>query len=154
MLCQPPPVDRAGGAFADPFMSHTVPMPGFSTVNASTDLLVRRDRFLGGIGLAIAVLLVASLVGCQPSGNEPTAETAPPVVEVTALDYAFVGPGEVYAAADAKLPDWSENAEAVTGRGLVSPGRTTEKTVYLGPGTHAMYCFVKSPDGQPTSPRE
>jgi len=129
-------------------------MPGFSTVNASTDLLVRRDRFLGGIGLAIAVLLVASLVGCQPSGNEPTAETAPPVVEVTALDYAFVGPGEVYAAADAKLPDWSENAEAVTGRGLVSPGRTTEKTVYLGPGTHAMYCFVKSPDGQPTSPRE
>lgn len=60
----------------------------------------------------------------------------------------LVGPGEVYAAAGSNLPDWSNDAEEVTGRGLVSPGRVTEKTVYLEPGTYAMYCFVKSPDGQ------
>jgi hypothetical protein len=59
----------------------------------------------------------------------------------------LVGPGEVYKAAGPKLPDWAP-AEAITGRGLVSPGRTAEKTVDLEPGTYAMYCFVKSPDGR------
>lgn len=60
----------------------------------------------------------------------------------------LVGPEEVYGAAAPDLPDWFADLEEVTGRGLVSPGRSTEKTVYLEPGTYAMYCFVKTPEGQ------
>ena len=154
----------------------------------------------------VVLLLAAGLAACQSSGDEPASESGPPVVEVRALDYAFVapdtirpgwttlrlnnetaeeiheidlsrlpeeatyadfektfpvwdtitervqagelvGPGEVYKAAGPMLPDWAP-AEAITGRGLVSPGRTAEKTVYLEPGTYAMYCFVKAPDGR------
>jgi len=163
------------------------------------------------VGVLAVLLLAIGLTARQSSGDGSKAaqeeETdAPPVVEVTALDYAFVapdtirsgwttlrlnnetaeeiheidlsrlpegvtyadfektipvwsritervqagelvGPGEVYKAAGPMLPDWAP-AEAITGRGLVSPGRTAEKTVDLEPGTYAMYCFVKSPDGR------
>lgn len=160
------------------------------------------------IGGLVVFLIMASLGACQSGDQGEKGEAnGPPVVDVTAVDYAFaapdsipsgwvtfrlnnekaeevheidlshlpegisysdfektipvwgpitdrvqsgelVGPGEVYAAAGSKLPDWSEAAEEVTGRGLVAPGRVTEKTVYMEPGTYAMYCFVKSPDGQ------
>ena len=154
----------------------------------------------------LAAALVFGALACQPAAEPESNTGAPPVVEVTMMDYAFqapdtirsgwttlrlnnetaeeiheidlsrlpeeatyadfektipvwdtitervqagelVGPGEVYKAAGPMLPDWAP-AEAITGRGLVSPGRTAEKTVDLEPGTYAMYCFVKSPDGR------
>jgi hypothetical protein len=42
-----------------------------------------------------ALLLAAGLVGCQSSGDGPGAAPAPPVVEVTAVDYAFQAPDTV-----------------------------------------------------------
>lgn len=58
------------------------------------------------------------------------------------------GAEEVYGAAAPLLPGWFGDIEEVSGRGLVSPGRTTEKSVRLEPGTYAMVCYVKSPDGR------
>lgn len=45
------------------------------------------------------------------------------------------------------LPDWSEGVEYVNARGLVSPGYSAEKTVYLDPGNYVLDCWVKSPEG-------
>lgn len=42
-----------------------------------------------------ALLLAAGPVGCQSSGDEPAARTAPPVVEVSAADYAFAAPDSI-----------------------------------------------------------
>ena len=156
--------------------------------------------------IVLTGILLVGMVACQPAAEPESNTGAPPVLEMTALDYSFaapdtirsgwttlrlnnetaeeiheidlsrlpegvtyadfektipvwsritervqagelVGPGEVYKAAGPKLPDWAP-AEAITGRGLVSPGRTAEKTVDLEPGTYVMYCFVKSPDGR------
>lgn len=64
-------------------------------------------------------------------------------------DGELVGFRDVYAAAGPQLPKWyRSNFREVTSRGLVSPGHIADRTVYLEPGTYAMYCFVKSPDGQ------
>lgn len=45
------------------------------------------------------------------------------------------------------LPEWSDGVEYVNARGLVSPGRSTEKTVYLEPGLYALDCWVKTSEG-------
>jgi hypothetical protein len=155
----------------------------------------------------LAAALVFGALACQPAAEPESNTGAPPVVDVTMMDYAFqapdsirsgwttlrlnnetaeeiheidlsrlpegvtyadfektipvwsritervqagelVGPGEVYKAAGPMLPDWARDAQEISGRGLVSPGRIAEKTVYLEPGTYAMYCFVKAPDGR------
>ncbi len=45
------------------------------------------------------------------------------------------------------LPDWSENVQYITSRGLVSPGHKAEKTIYLEPGNYVLECWVKTSDG-------
>ncbi|SMO79388.1 hypothetical protein [Fodinibius sediminis] len=45
------------------------------------------------------------------------------------------------------LPDWADGIKYVNARGLVSPGRSAEKTVYLEPGLYAVDCWVKTEDG-------
>jgi len=70
-------------------------MTGFSTVNPWPDPLARRDGFPGGIGLTIAVLLAVGVTGCQSSSDKSPSKSAPPVVEMTAADYAFVAPDTI-----------------------------------------------------------
>ncbi|MDZ7715324.1 MAG: hypothetical protein U5J95_03845 [Balneolaceae bacterium] len=45
------------------------------------------------------------------------------------------------------LPSWADGVKYVNARGLVSPGRSAEKTVYLEPGLYAVDCWVKTEDG-------
>ncbi len=45
------------------------------------------------------------------------------------------------------LPDWANDIQYINNRGLVSPGRTAEKTVYLEPGKYTMGCWMKTEDG-------
>lgn len=42
------------------------------------------------------------------------------------------------------LPEWADGVKYVNARGLVSPGRSAEKTVYLEPGLYAVDCWVKT----------
>ena len=46
------------------------------------------------------------------------------------------------------LPGWSGDVRYSTTRGLVSPGRTAERTVYLEPGKYMMVCWLKTEDGE------
>lgn len=45
------------------------------------------------------------------------------------------------------LPEWADGVKYVNARGLVSPGRSAEKTVYLEPGLYALDCWVKTNEG-------
>jgi len=45
------------------------------------------------------------------------------------------------------LPEWADGVEYVNARGLVSPRRSAEKTVYLAPGLYALDCWVKTEEG-------
>ena len=45
------------------------------------------------------------------------------------------------------LPAWSGDIRYSTTRGLTSPGRTAERTVYLEPGKYMMVCWLKTEDG-------
>lgn len=45
------------------------------------------------------------------------------------------------------LPAWSDDLRYVTTRGLASPGRTTERTVYLEPGDYLLICWLKTEEG-------
>lgn len=46
------------------------------------------------------------------------------------------------------LPDWSDDLQYVSSRGLVSPGRSAARTVELVPGDYTMVCWMKTEDGQ------
>ncbi len=45
------------------------------------------------------------------------------------------------------LPDWADEVQYITSRGLVSPGNKAEKTIYLEPGNYVMECWVKTAEG-------
>ncbi len=45
------------------------------------------------------------------------------------------------------LPEWADGVEYVNARGLVSPGRSADKTIYLAPGLYSVDCWVKTEDG-------
>lgn len=46
-----------------------------------------------------------------------------------------------------KLPDWFSEVEFRGAAGLVSPGKSTETTVFMKPGNHVMECYIKTADG-------
>lgn len=45
------------------------------------------------------------------------------------------------------LPAWSGDVRYANARGMVSPGRTAERTTYLEPGEYMMVCWLKTEDG-------
>jgi len=45
------------------------------------------------------------------------------------------------------LPEWADSVKYINARGMLSPGRSAEKTVYLEPGLYAVDCWVKTEDG-------
>ena len=46
-----------------------------------------------------------------------------------------------------ELPEWFNDLIFRGGPGFVSPGRTTEATLYLEPGNYVMECYIKTADG-------
>lgn len=54
---------------------------------------------------------------------------------------------EISAKVNNLLPSWVDDLKYVNTRGLVSPGRSAQKTMYLDPGLYIMECWVKSEDG-------
>lgn len=45
------------------------------------------------------------------------------------------------------LPAWSDDLRYVTTRGLASPGKTAERTVYMEPGNYLLVCWLKTEEG-------
>jgi hypothetical protein len=54
---------------------------------------------------------------------------------------------EVAAAAAELLPGWVDDVHYVRARGIVSPGRSTQNTIYLESGNYALSCWLKAADG-------
>ncbi len=54
---------------------------------------------------------------------------------------------DIHERAGQLLPKWADSVAYITARGLVSPGRSAEKTLYLRPGSYALECWVKTSDG-------
>lgn len=61
-----------------------------------------------------------------------------------AMDGMNAGDQAAVEAAFAKFPDWIGQLERNGGPGLLSPGRTSQTTVYLEPGHYFLECYVKS----------
>jgi hypothetical protein len=64
-----------------------------------------------------------------------------------AADLIAAGQSEEGMAKFAELPDWFNDLVFRGGPGFVSPGRTTEATLYLEPGNYVMECYIKTADG-------
>lgn len=156
----------------------------------------------------VALLLIASLAACQSNDeSEGDDGSAPPVVDVTMLNYAFQAPdsipsgwtsfrvtnegeehhlfllehlpaGITYAdfqdqvtarydslrsllragsidettyrnALLRAVPNWYLNRmEAMGGVSLTAPGRTATTTFNVEPGTYAMLCYARTPEGR------
>ena len=63
------------------------------------------------------------------------------------LQEGKINHSEIYKRAGELLPKWADSVAYITARGLVSPGRSAEKTLYLSPGNYALECWVKTQDG-------
>lgn len=50
-------------------------------------------------------------------------------------------------AAFSKLPDWFGQIVFRGGPGFVSPGKSTETTLFMRPGNYVMECYIKTADG-------
>jgi hypothetical protein len=54
---------------------------------------------------------------------------------------------EIHSRVDELLPEWSDEVKYLSSRGLVSPGRSAEKTIYMEPGKYTLDCWAKTSDG-------
>jgi hypothetical protein len=64
-----------------------------------------------------------------------------------AMDLIMEGNVEDGLARLGNLPEWFGDVRFMGGPGLVSPGRSSEATVYLEPGNYVMECYIKTEDG-------
>ncbi len=64
-----------------------------------------------------------------------------------AADLIAAGKAEEGMGKFTELPEWFNDLIFRGGPGFVSPGRTTEATVYLEPGNYVMECYIKTADG-------
>lgn len=63
------------------------------------------------------------------------------------MDFIMEGNMDAAMAAFGELPPWFAEIVFTGGTGLVSPGLTSETTMKLEPGTYAVECYVKMPNG-------
>lgn len=75
-------------------------------------------------------------------------EVMPPFV--TAMDTLKAGASKAEAGAliGSLLPQWYASARVMGGAGLTAPGKTSQTTLKLEPGTYSMECYVKTEDGK------
>ena len=63
------------------------------------------------------------------------------------MDLIMQGDMDAAMAAFGELPAWFSEIVFTGGTGLISPGLTAETTMKLEPGTYAVECYVKMPNG-------
>jgi uncharacterized cupredoxin-like copper-binding protein len=121
--------------------------------------------------------LVAACAKAEPPAEQVTvAPVAPPVVHITASDYAFQAPDtlpsgvttlhmmnqgkEIHHVVLVKMPlaellkfnpaePPPPDLVVLGGPNAAAPGGSAEATVDLQPGTYTLVCFVPGPDGKP-----
>ncbi len=75
-------------------------------------------------------------------------EVMPPFV--SAMDTLEAGASKADAGAllGTLLPKWYASAKVMGGAGLTAPGKTSQTTIKLEPGTYSMECYVKTEEGK------
>lgn len=76
-------------------------------------------------------------------GVEDHQEVVAPVFQ-EGMDLRNAGQADAAMAAFGKIPEWFGEIVYFGGPGFVSPGRTTEVTANLQPGTYVIECYVKT----------
>jgi hypothetical protein len=94
---------------------------------------------------AVHFLVLELLPGARSVENS-VSEVVP--VFQQAMDLINDGQVEDGLAKLADLPEWFGEVRFMGGPGLVSPGRSSEVTVYLEPGNYVMECYIKTADGK------
>lgn len=90
--------------------------------------------------------LVLELLPGTKSVESSVSEVVP--VFQQAMDLINDGQVEDGLARLANLPEWYADVRFGGGPGLVSPGRSSEATVYLEPGNYVMECYIKTAEGK------
>lgn len=70
-------------------------------------------------------------------------EQVAPVFQI-GMDYLSAGKPDSAFAAFGNIPEWFGEIVFTGGPGLTAPGRTSQSTVYLEPGTYLLECYVKT----------
>ena len=73
------------------------------------------------------------------------AEVSPVYQESSYLN--MEGKNEEAMAKFGELPEWANQVVFRGGSGFVSPGKTTEVTLFMKPGNYVMECYIKTADG-------
>jgi hypothetical protein len=60
------------------------------------------------------------------------------------MDLIIAGDMDAALAKFGELPEWFGQIEFIGGPGLIGPGKVTETTVFLEPGTYVLECYVKT----------
>jgi uncharacterized cupredoxin-like copper-binding protein len=76
-------------------------------------------------------------------GVEDQQEEVAPVFQ-EGMDLLNAGDFEAAMAAFGELPVWFNDIVFLSGPGFLAPGRTSQTTVYLEPGTYLLECYVKT----------
>lgn len=63
------------------------------------------------------------------------------------LQRGEIEPSDIGSSAYEMLPNWNSEINYIKSRGMISPGHTTENTLYLEPGTYMIECWIKDADG-------
>ena len=138
-----------GCAGEGPTVSRPAPVPGVVDVTIETMDFQMPDSIPSGWTTfrttnksAMAHL---GVVERMPEGyglREQQDQVAPVFQE--GMNLIIAGDMEGALAKFGELPEWFGQIEFLGGPGLISPGKITETTVFLEPGTYLLECYVKT----------
>jgi uncharacterized cupredoxin-like copper-binding protein len=138
-----------GCAGERPTVSRPAPVPGVVDVTIETMDFQMPDSIPSGWTTFRttnkSAMIHLGLVERMPEGyglRQQQDQIAPVFQE--GMNLIIAGDMEGALAKFGELPEWFGEIEFLGGPGLISPGKITETTVFLEPGTYLMECYVKT----------
>lgn len=138
-----------GCARKEPTLEAPAPTPGVVDVTIETMDFQMPDSILSGWTTFRvnnkSAMIHLGVVERMPEGyglREQQDEIAP--VFQQGMDLIIAGDMEGALAKFGELPEWFGQIVFLGGPGLMSPGKITETTVFLEPGTYLLECYVKT----------
>jgi hypothetical protein len=133
--------------------------PDVVEVTATFDVDTKKHRFVTDVDEIPSGWTTFRLINASPNihflvlellpGTRTVEDSVREVIPVfqQAMDLINKGQAEDGMARLANLPEWFGDVRFMGGPGLVSPGQSSEATVYLEPGNYVMECYIKTAEG-------